>query len=291
VEKKEEVAKQTDPEVDTANLAEELVQLQNLLGKTLDDARLKGIIDPHIEIEMAANIQQKLSKKLLADLQSYVNKPLQSTGQQGAKDSMVYELFFKPDHTKELQTSKLSVLDKRINELEQLLGPNQGIPTIDLLSTVESLKEKLNLLATPKQLELLQRTVASVSQELDKVLEKKQKQEEDTSAKAHETKVNEIFDTIHRWDGTAQQLPTIVSRLQTLKSLHEHGASFQKAVQQLETQQDELKKLLKFNGEVMNQVDSNFQSNLGIIQNNVQSLEARIVTLSKKMEELGLETF
>jgi dynactin-2 len=63
-----------------------------------------------------------------------------------------------------------------------------------------------------------------------------------------------MFEMMHRWDNVSLQLPTIVSRLQALKSLHEGAASFSQGVQLLESQQDEIKKLLKFNGELMNQV-------------------------------------
>jgi len=187
---------------------------------------------------------------------------------------------------------KLADLEKKITELEQLIGPKQMLePTIDLISTVEELKEKLNLLTTPKHLEVLQRTVTNLSAELDKLAEKKQRQEEDPGIKAHEMQVKEMFGMMNRWDAVSLQLPNIVSRLQTLKSLHEGAASFSESVNVLENQQEEIKKLLTFNGDLMKQVDSNFKSNLNTVQGNVQMLEKRFVELSKKLEDLGLETF
>jgi len=96
---------------------------------------------------------------------------------------------------------------------------------------------------------------------------------------------------MERWDLISQQLPNIVSRLQALKSLHNDGASFQQGVQQLEAQQEEIKKLLKFNGELMTKVDANFKGNLNIIQSNFQALETRFSDLTKKLEDLGMETF
>jgi len=291
VEKSEENAKQAEPEVDPSNIAEELNQLQRLLQKTLENEKIQGIINPKVEIEMAANLQEGLSKKLLAELQTYANKPSQQTD--GTKESVVYELYYKPEQAKQMQVVKLADLDKRITELEQVIGPKISSAPLDILSTVEGLREKLNLLTTPKQLEVLQRTVVNVTQDLDKLAEKRQKVEEDSNPtqKQHETKVNEVFEMMNRWDVTSQQLPTIVSRLQALKSLHEESGSFQQGVQQLESQQEEIKKLLKFNSDLMTQVDGNFKSNLNVIQSNVQTLEKRFSELSKKLEELGMETF
>jgi len=94
-----------------------------------------------------------------------------------------------------------------------------------------------------------------------------------------------------RWDLISQQLPNIVSRLQTLKSLHNESVSFQQGVQQLEAQQEDIKSLLKFNGELMTKVDTNFKSNLNIVQSNVKVLETRFSDLAKKLEDLGMETF
>jgi len=291
VEKSEENTKQAEPEVDPSNIAEELNQLQRLLQKTLENEKIQGIINPKVEIEMAANLQEGLSKKLLAELQTYANKPSQQTD--GTKESVVYELYYKPEQAKQMQVVKLADLDKRITELEQVIGPKISSAPLDILSTVEGLREKLNLLTTPKQLEVLQRTVVNVTQDLDKLAEKRQKVEEDSNPtqKQHETKVNEVFEMMNRWDVTSQQLPTIVSRLQALKSLHEESGSFQQGVQQLESQQEEIKKLLKFNSDLMTQVDGNFKSNLNVIQSNVQTLEKRFSELSKKLEELGMETF
>jgi len=121
--------------------------------------------------------------------------------------------------------------------------------------------------------------------------EKKLKQEEELGKNTYETKVNEIFEIMGQWDIICQQLPNIVSRLQALKSLHDESASFQQSVQQLDTQQVEIKKLLKFNGDLMTKVDANFKSNLNTIQSNVQTLETRFSDLSKRLEDLGMETF
>lgn len=59
---------------------------------------------------------------------------------------------------------------------------------------------------------------------------------------------------MNKWDSTSEQLPMIVSRLQSLKILHEEAAAFSKNIQELESQQDEMKKLLKSDSELLKQV-------------------------------------
>jgi hypothetical protein len=59
---------------------------------------------------------------------------------------------------------------------------------------------------------------------------------------------------VQKWDSTNEQLPVLVSRLKALKALHEEAASFAKTVRDLESQQDEVKKLLKSDSELLKTV-------------------------------------
>jgi len=122
-------------------------------------------------------------------------------------------------------------------------------------------------------------------------MDKKQKQEADALQKAHEQKINEIFEMMNKWDSVSGQVPSLVSRFHSLKALHENTSSFQNSLSNLHSQQEDIKKLLKFNSDLMNQVDGNFKSNLHVIESNVTALEKRFTALASKLEELGMETF
>ncbi len=63
-----------------------------------------------------------------------------------------------------------------------------------------------------------------------------------------------MFDMLSKWDATNQQLPSIVARLKSLKALHEEAAAFSHTVHELEAQQEEMKKLLKSDSELLKQV-------------------------------------
>jgi len=121
------------------------------------------------------------------------------------------------------------------------------------------------------------------------MLQKKSKG--NTQLNQHEKKIEEMFEIMNRWDISSQQLPGIISRLQTLKVLHDESASFLQNITLLENHQQEMKTNLKSNGELMKHLETNFNSNISTISSNVTSIEKKIASLSKKLEELGVETF
>lgn len=128
-----------------------------------------------------------------------------------------------------------------------------------------------------------------------------------------------MFEIMTRWDVVAQQLPTIITRLQDLKQLHEDGASFQQTLQQLESQQgtrlhvaalllmcslDAIKKLLANNSELAKEVsecelyginieklDVNFKQNMDTVRSNFAALEKRFKELGNKMDDISSETY
>jgi len=178
-------------------------------------------------------------------------------------------------------------LEKRLTDLESFLGKSNNSNS-SLLVVVEQLREKLNLLADPNTLESVQRRVKSLSSELDAVADKSRGNIQQSQ---YEKKVEEMFDIMNKWDISSQQLPGIISRLQTLKVLHDESASFLQNISQLENHQQEMKSVLKSNGDLMKQLETNFNSNVSTISTNVTSIEKKIASLSKKLEELGVETF
>jgi len=215
----------------------------------------------------------------------------QSAAKQAKESAIVYELYYTPEQKKQMAAQKVAEIEKRVSELENLLGQTTQLQAVissgGLIHSVDEMSEKLKLLTNPTQLESLQRKLKTITQEMEAANEKAKA----TPQQPYEKKVDELFNLMTKWDVTSQQLPAIVSRLQSLKVLHEESASFHQNIAQLDTQQQEMKKLLKSDTELMSQLDKNFSANVGIIQNNVTALEKRFTALAKKLEELGLETF
>jgi len=150
---------------------------------------------------------------------------------------------------------------------------------------VESLKEKITALSSA---ESLKRKLTSVSEEIDEVIEKSKTLPPLTM---DEQKIASIFEMMNKWDTVALQMPTLVSRLQSLKALHEESSNFSHTVDKIATEQEEIKQLLKNHTDLGNKLEETFRTNLSTIQSNVTVLEKRFADLNKKIVEIGLETY
>lgn len=96
------------------------------------------------------------------------------------------------------------------------------MPFRDLVSGIDEIKSRLALLDQAK--------VESVSKKM-KALEKtmegtiKKKQEFEGEKGAWEKKASDLFEICNRWDATALALPAVVTRLRSLKALHQQSGS------------------------------------------------------------------
>jgi len=271
-------------QIDPNQMAEELNILQSQLVHLLKDETVQPILNPKYELEQTAKLQEGLSKKLLNELNNFAKiEPLEASTTKNEKSGCVtYELYYTPNTSKQLQSSKLAELEKRLSDIENLVGINKLIiPNVNLVEAVEQLKENLSILTIP-QIETIQQTINTVSKDMDLLL---QKQKSFQTKTINEKKINQIFEIMTKWDETNDQLPLLVSRLKSLKSLHEEAASFSRTVKDLELQQEEMKKLLKSDAEILKQLEEGFKKNLNLIQNNFTSLDNRITSLTKKIED------
>jgi len=290
-ERKKEEKKDSKEEVTVQNIKEELVLLQNELLNIQNDEQLQALVNPKHEFEHQAALQQGLSKKLLSQLTALGKQSPTSTSTTDlktvtAKAQAVYELYFSPDKGKYLQMTKVADMEKKIADLEKLVGQEQlDIPNTNLLAVVESLKDKITALSSA---ESLKRKLTSVSEEIDEVIEKSKTLPPLTM---DEQKIASIFEMMNKWDTVALQMPTLVSRLQSLKALHEESSNFSHTVDKIATEQEEIKQLLKNHTDLGNKLEETFRTNLSTIQSNVTVLEKRFADLSKKIVEIGLETY
>eukprot|EP01117_Protostelium_nocturnum_P007068 TRINITY_DN2535_c0_g1_i3.p1 TRINITY_DN2535_c0_g1~~TRINITY_DN2535_c0_g1_i3.p1 ORF type:complete len:359 (-),score=81.16 TRINITY_DN2535_c0_g1_i3:28-1104(-) len=280
-----------------SSIATELNLLRHQLESLSKNEQTAKIINPKIDIQQSAALQQNLSNKLLQQISTLVShsNSTQENGdlQKASNPSLTYELYLTPDHTKLREISKTSSLEQRIAHLEELVGGQQLNPSglgKPILEVVEQLKEKSDSLSSPSNIADLQKNVQLFNHQIETAIEKK-KAFANIAPAINEQKINELFDIVNKWDVTAQQLPSIVQRLQSLRNLHEQSISFVNTVQQVESQQEEMRQLLQSNNELASKLEGNFSSNMNVIQSNISSLEKRFDDLRRKLEAMGLETF
>jgi len=93
---------------------------------------------------------------------------------------------------------------------------------------------------------------------------------------------------MQRWDQASLQLPTIVSRLRSLKTLHEESSDALNKVNNLETQQKLIQETLKSNQELLYKVSQSLMENSKLMVNNIQSFESRITKIQDTIKKMGL---
>mmetsp|Transcript_25060 Transcript_25060/g.39837 ORF Transcript_25060/g.39837 Transcript_25060/m.39837 type:complete len:92 (-) Transcript_25060:440-715(-) len=86
-----------------------------------------------------------------------------------------------------------------------------------------------------------------------------------------------------RWDQAALQLPTIVSRLRSVKNLHEESANIVQKVNRLETQNQLIQKSLESNQNILNNVTKSLQENATTMQNNMRLIQERLDKINQKL--------
>eukprot|EP01112_Ceratiomyxa_fruticulosa_P001360 TRINITY_DN1142_c0_g3_i3.p1 TRINITY_DN1142_c0_g3~~TRINITY_DN1142_c0_g3_i3.p1 ORF type:complete len:429 (-),score=115.95 TRINITY_DN1142_c0_g3_i3:39-1325(-) len=296
-----------EQEITVQELTQQLLGLQAQLAQLSSSENAKNVLDPSHYIHHHSHLQSGLSQKLLAEIESITHTPQNgnstnaapsssSSSQNPANSVITYELYYTPDQSKFMQANKVIDLERRLGELENIVGKSSTMasgsnPVTSLSQRTTALSEKLSLLDATK-LDMIQHKMKALSIQLDPLIKATSQStsspgatQQSGEAKPASDKVREIFDTMNRWDPITSQLPTIISRLHSLRVLHEEAAQFSRNIGQLQLDQSEITALLKGAKTQVDSLGDNFKENMGVIQGNIAQMEERIATISKKLAE------
>jgi dynactin-2 len=292
----EENKKQQNPTVafsayDDIDLKEVTDKLQGLQGK-LNELQSKEsaqlFINPNYELEKTLKVksQDEITKKILHQVRTASAAETKQATSSSSDKGVVYELYYSPEQTKQEQLAKVAEMEKRIHQVESLLGNKVMMPgnsAEDIVSVVLDLKHKLSLLSDDS-LSTISTKAQAASKELDVVLQK----QNSTSAVSSDDlkKINELHSLISGVDAAIEELPIIVNRLTALKTLHEESAVINQNLQRVDQEQFEITNLLKNHNTTLAQVEENFTKNMTTIQNNFNLIDKRIADLQSKMKKL-----
>eukprot|EP00026_Physarum_polycephalum_P008776 Phypoly_transcript_08877.p1 GENE.Phypoly_transcript_08877~~Phypoly_transcript_08877.p1 ORF type:complete len:458 (+),score=137.11 Phypoly_transcript_08877:92-1375(+) len=278
--------------VNAGEIAQQLVVLQTQLTSLLSSDPARAAIDPAHYIHHHALLQSDLSKKLISEIQAVSSeggKEKEGAGAKeggdGGKKGVTYELYYTPDQQKYVHLNKLVDLEKRVAQLEELVG-TPSVPgtssapatSAPLASLVGDLRDKVTLLDGPRLESLIQKIKALTPQ-----LEAAAKNSTQERAAAQDKKINEMYEMMSKWDSVSTQLPALVSRMVGLRAVHEDAARFASAVSALDREQGATHALLKDNAELIATLDASFKANMTTIQNNVKLLDSRFTAIQQKM--------
>lgn len=214
----------------------------------------------------------------------------------GPSDSMTWEIFYAPSIHAISDSAQIAQLENSIAEIEKKLGVTGGakgaptVPFADLQTALTQLHRRLSLLDTHK-MESVRGGIAKAMSSLDAALLSEQRGEGQTSNNSSssskdqqvvEKRLSEMYESCHLWTPTASALPAIVSRLQSLQTLHQQSAAFTTRLSALEHQQDELAKLLEVTNAAVHELGKGLQENMVVMTENLRNLEDKLSRLPQK---------
>ncbi|CAB4026008.1 dynactin subunit 2-like, partial [Paramuricea clavata] len=122
----------------------------------------------------------------------------------------------------------VSELEERVKKLETLLGTDSPhLSTIfdqsvaderNLSAAISDVQDKLAVLDTT-HVEHIDARLQGVLHHLDELSSKTSEKENVEKEK----KISELYDLVRKWDATADVVPELIHRLETLKSLHDQA--------------------------------------------------------------------
>ncbi|XP_065196289.1 dynactin subunit 2-like [Sycon ciliatum] len=235
-------------------------------------------------------LQADLSKKLLSQVEAFSDRTagaasaaVDTTQKDAAADGISYNVYYQPAQTAFSGLSKASELEQRLAQLEKLLGKDsRSLTTItsgvagangDLLSAMSVLQSKMALLE-PGYAEAVNGRLATLLHNLKQLQQSKSAEDE-----AKKTKVAELYDMVNRWDSVAVAVPDLLSRLKSLKLLHEQATHFGNTLRDVDIGQQQINGRLESQSKVLSDLKESLRVNMESIQTNCQNLESRIQRL------------
>lgn len=289
---------------------EDLLPQLKALRQQLAGLNESGALRQSDQQSDASKLQAE-TRKLLQQL-SIASKPNEITTQEGT------DVKREEGHDEGASASemvKLSDLDHRLAGLESLIGIQDALQSEEqalprpLLPSLARIEHLLTLLTQPRHLDGISRRIKVLVSELERVHEARRKlmisgEEGDvtrgegmengksegssTINLAPETlkKLDTVLPILSRVDSMLPIVPTLLSRLQSLSSLHASSANFAHDVEALQgilkssnTQSQELKQML---GNLQSSLVENEQRT----KDNLVIVEERIESITKRMSNL-----
>ncbi|KXJ12452.1 Dynactin subunit 2 [Exaiptasia diaphana] len=153
----------------------------------------------------------------------------------------------------------MSDLEKRISTLEKVLGNDLAqvssltadleIKEKNILGIVSAIQSKVALL-DPNHVEHIDARLQGILHHVTQVSEKKDSVEN----AAKQSKVNELYDLISKWDCVVDVVPDVIKRLHSLRFLHEQGSEFGQTLVQLDRAQHEVTDQLKTQEKLLKEI-------------------------------------
>merc|ERR1712228_769894 len=199
-------------------------------------------------------------------------------GNKGGVDGSKAVFTLYHDGSMNKQTYRMKEINDRLCNLEKIVGPKPDNATIgDMTRSVEYLSSVLELLSDDMKLDQLVRRAQVLRKKLQEIQSKGHGAIELQITKTKDEKIKKMFDMMTRWDQAALQLPTIVSRLRSVKK-----------VNRLETQNKLIQQSLASNKNMLENVQKSLSQNAATMTKNMESITERLNKMQATMKKLNM---
>ncbi|KAI9193190.1 Dynamitin-domain-containing protein [Polychytrium aggregatum] len=235
-----------------------------------------------------------------------------------AAGSVTYELYYSPETAKLTQLTKVTELEGRLTSLERLFGSNflqqsgEGSAHSflrnngSLVAALDNLDHHLTLLANPRHLDQISKRVKVLTMEMANLSDLHKQQQIQESATAEILEENEdgvvaplrstpsetdkkilyLHSTMERLEPMSNIIPQLITRLHSLKTLHQEAAVFSESLKMLTQGQDKLEDNSKLMQSAIARLESSIADNQASVENNIEALEKRMSGLIERIEKL-----
>ena len=204
-------------------------------------AELRRLLDALRPNSAVSSVQSEaLTKRLLAAVAAAGHPTEQppadieqqpQSQQQGHDGTVTYELFYGSGVAARSQAFQAAEIESKLAEIERHIGSSPD-DTATIAARLGKLEQKLQILE-PGMLDSLSARVSQLTQHMATAARKPEVITAQTRSK-----VDELLSLMEQWGTFAGQLPALIERLRSLKSLHEDAAQFSNTLHGLsETQQ------------------------------------------------------
>ncbi|KAF8070290.1 Dynamitin-domain-containing protein [Lyophyllum atratum] len=203
----------------------------------------------------------------------------------------------KGDETGKLDVRSVVEMDRRVGELEKLVGSSSAaldeaspLPA-PLLPLISRLNAQLTLLTQPRHIDSISRRLKLLLSDLDRASAQNHSHRRHPSQPNSAPQISQIQEQVlpllSRLGPSLPHIPHILTRLRTLAALHTSAAEFQETLESLEQEQQKMHEaLIELEGAVKT-VEGSLEENRTVVRGNVAGLESRVDALLNRLEELS----
>ena len=258
----------------------------------------------HLMSETDGSVDTDLSSKVRKRFLNLVDAQVPGAASSSQEAKATYELYYDPaveqgaNGSNAAMLARIAAVESRISRIEGAVGftdraiaghdaslaglPNRytGLALGEILGKMETRLSLLN----GGEMHTLSRHVKTLRDELKRLNEERRKAKKLANGDKgayDQHQLEMMHRQLDRWDSVASSVPAIAKRLQTLAALHMQSAHFSSRLQQVESAQGNIAKMISADEQLVNTFMETMKKNAAVMEKNMAHLETKMAALKK----------